>query len=127
MKTAEEIQSVLNHCYGTEGYHRWSSLFRNHVLTDGTKLLCEMADCYWLMDAIASYHKSAMKDEMLQDIQFWTLTVNGTEATLICERDTDNIAFKQTIPYTDFPLKEIKLYVSRADENLWVILLPSEN
>ena len=127
MKTAEEIQSALAHCYGTQNYHRFSSLFRKHVLTDGVHMLCEMADCYWLMDAIASYHDAAQKDEMLRDMQFWTLTVTDGKATLICERDTNDVAFKQEIPYTDFPLDTIKFYVNRADEDLWVIMLPSEN
>jgi len=127
MITAAELQDALNQAIGTGHYYRWSPLFRNHVLTDGTNFLAENAECYWLMDAIASYHAKAMKDPMLQDMQFWTLTVKDGKATLICERDTDDVAFKQEIEYTDFPLSEIKMWVERADQNTWVILLPSEH
>jgi hypothetical protein len=147
MKSKEEIEAGLAGFYGTEQYHRFSILFKNHVLTDGVKWLCDNADCFWLMDVIASYHAKCMKDPkgMLQDMQFWTLTVHPKieeakpmtigavmkgkpkpMATVICERDTGDVAITQKIPHTDFPLPEIKLYCSRADENLWVIMLPSE-
>jgi hypothetical protein len=121
-----ELKANLNQFTGTEQYHRWSSLFRNHVLTDGAKYLAEKAGAYWLMDAIASYHRTCMKDEMLQEMQFWTLTVKGNKATLICERDTDNVAIKQKIPFTDFPLESIKLYCAPCNESTYCVMLPSE-
>jgi len=143
MKSKEEIEAGLAGFYGTEQYHRFSILFKNHVMTDGVKWLCENAGCFWLLDIIASHAKTCRNDPkgMLQDMQFWTLTVHpkievpvGTVmkgkpkpmATVICERDTGDVAIKQKIPYTDFPLPEIKLYCSRADENLFVIMLQSE-
>ena len=127
MKTKQEIQDGLAQMYGTEGYTRWSPLFRNHVLTDGAKFLAESAEAYWLMDAIASRHSSCMKDDMLKDFQVWTLTVKDGSGTLICERDTGNVAFKQEIPFTDFPLDEIKLYCNpMGDGKHYVILLTSE-
>jgi hypothetical protein len=130
MKTKEEIEAGLAGFYGTEQYHRFSILFKNHVMTDGVKWLCESASCFWILDAIASHHASCMKDPkgMLQDAQFWTLKLNktGRGAKLICERDTGDVYLTQKIPYTDFPLPEIKLYCNRADENLWCLLLPSE-
>jgi hypothetical protein len=146
MKTKEEIETGLANFYGTEQYHRFSILFKNHVITDGVKWLCENADCFWILDIIGSYHAKCMKDPkgMLQSMQFWTLTVHPKVevkpmtvgavlkgkpkpmATIICERDTGDVAITQKIPYTDFPLPEIKLYCSRADENLFVVMLPSE-
>ena len=149
MKSKEEIEAELAGFYGTEQYHRFSGLFRKHVCTDGVKFLCDSCQSWWLLDVIASYHAKCMKDPkgMLQDMQFWTLTVHPKievetggrvlfqqlpkgkpkpMATVICERDTGDIAIKQKIPYTNFPLPEIKLYCSRADENLFVIMLPSE-
>ena len=130
MKTKEEIEAGLAGFYGTEQYHRFSILFKNHVLTDGVKWLCENAGCYWLVEAIASHHVSCMRDpkDMLQNMQFWTLKRNktGRGAKLICERDTGDIAITQKIPYTDFPLPEIKLYCQRADEKTFVIMLVNE-
>jgi hypothetical protein len=127
---AAEINKALAHAIGTEGYTRWSALFRRHVLTDGALMLAEMAEAHWLMDAIASYHSEVMKDPMLQDIQFWTFKVNPEEmtGTLICERDTDDVVITQEFHYTDFPLDEIKLYVSPMydPDGHMVIMLPSE-
>jgi hypothetical protein len=120
MKTAEEIKQGLAHCYGTEGYHRFSILSRL-VLTDGAKYLADECQAYWLMEAIASHQKTCMKDEMLVDMQFWTLKVEDGSGVLTCERDTDDIAITQNIPSTNFPLDEVKLYVTNE-----VILLPSE-
>jgi hypothetical protein len=124
---AQQLQANLNQFTGTEQYHRFSPFFKNHVITDGVKYLAEQAGAYWLLDAIASYHRTCMKDEMLRDMQFWTLTVKGNKATLICERDTDNVAVKQRIPFTDFPLESIKLYCAPCDDTNFVILLPSEH
>ena len=126
MLTASEIKSGLVQFYGTENYHRWSPLFSGHLLTDGVNWLCENADCFWLVDAIASYHAEAMKDEMMRDMQFWTLKVKDGKATLIGERDTGNVAFTQEIPFTDFPLDEIKIWVSRADPTNMVLMLCGE-
>jgi hypothetical protein len=44
--------SQLSHFTGTERYYRIS---RRHLLTDGTKYLAEEAECFWMMDAIASH------------------------------------------------------------------------
>jgi len=123
-----ELQANLNQFTGTEQYHRFSGLFHKHLLTDGAKYLAEKAGAYWLMDAIASHHGSCMKDKsgMLQEMQFWMLTVKGNKATLICERDTDNVAITQKIPFTDFPLESIKLYCAPCDDTNFVIMLPSE-
>jgi hypothetical protein len=121
MKTVAEIENGMAYMTGTSEYTRWSPLFRNHVLTDGAKFIAESADAYWLMDAIASYHHKCMKDDMLRDFQSWKLKVNDSAGVVSCDRDTNNRAFSQDIPYTDFPLDEIKLYVCNG-----VILLPSE-
>jgi hypothetical protein len=112
---------------GTEQYHRWSPLFKNYAITDGVKYMCDKANAYWLIDAIASYYGDVIKDPMLADMQFWKLKVNPDKsAVLTCERDTDDVAITQKIPYTDFPLPEIKLWVAQGDEG-YVIYLPSEH
>lgn len=129
MLKASEIISGLNNFYGTEEWHRWSPLFRGIVLTDGALWLAENAECYWLMDAIGSYQPECKKNEMLRDMQFWTLKVDleKKSATLICERDTGDVAFTQEIEHTSFPLPEIKLYCAAGGpQNTMVILLPGE-
>jgi len=130
MMEVKEIQEGINHFHGTEAYHR-IIMSRKLLATDGVAWLCENAESYWLMDAIASHQNKAMKDSMLQDMQFWTLTknVDGNGAVLICERDTDDVAIKQEIEYSSFPLDEIKIWVEKgyvSEGEVMIAMLPSE-
>jgi len=118
--TETNLKTELAHFTGTEQYHKFSIL-SNLKLTDGAKHLADKAGAYWLMDIIASYQKQCQKDPMLRDFQLWTLKVEDGVGVVTCERDTDDVAIKQEIPYTDFPLDEIKLYCING-----VILLTSE-
>ena len=58
MKTQDELELLglgrltLAQFTGTSAYYRIS---RRHLLTDGTKYLAEEAECFWMMDAIASH------------------------------------------------------------------------
>ena len=121
----QQIKTGLNGFYGTNEWHRWSILFPKMLLTDGAKYVADKCEAYWLMDNIASHQRKALQDKKLQDIQFWTLKLNAKgsryAATLICERDTGDIAIKQEIEYTDFPLPEIKLYVQPMGDGLYCI------
>jgi hypothetical protein len=95
------------------------------LYTDGVQFLAERGGAYWLIDAIASWQNDPLvrNDTMLQEIQFWTLTVRlDSSAVLRCERDTGDVALTQKIEFTDFPLESIKLYVENG-----VLLLPSEH
>jgi hypothetical protein len=92
--------------------------------TEGVKYMAEHGGAYWLIDAIASWQRNpkVRNDRMLQEIQFWKLTVHEDQAaTLICERDEGDMAIEQYIPFTDFPVTEIRLYCQQG-----VLLLPSE-
>ena len=85
----------------------------------------------WLLDAIASYHSTCMKDkkDMLQNIQFWTLKtdIEKHTAVLTCDRDKGDTAIKQIIDDTDFPLPEIKLFCAPSGDGIhYTILLSSE-
>lgn len=121
MHTPSEIEQALAHCTGTEGYYR----YQDFLLTDGVELLCKMSECFWLIDLLDAYQEEARKDDMLQSIQFWTLTVKQGVGELICERDTNDIAFKIPLPQTDFPLETIRLWVAPRG-TLPVVMLPSE-
>ena len=110
------IESELAHFTGTEQYFRHWLKFN---FTDGVKYLADEANCYWLLDAIGSYQYKLKK----VPFQVWILKVNpDNSAVLEMKEDTDQpILVKQEIPYTDFPLTEIKLYYIDG-----VLLLPSE-
>jgi len=58
MKTQDQMAALgLDHSSlaqftGTLEYHR---IGRRHLLTDGTRYLSERAQCWWIMDAVASH------------------------------------------------------------------------
>jgi hypothetical protein len=113
-------QSELNQFSGTtQLYKHWLKQF---TYTDGVQYLAQKADAYWLIDAIASHQPPLLHDEMLRDFQIWRLIVNQDKsAKLICERDTDDVVVTQDIPFTDFPIAEVKLFLVAR-----VLMLPSE-
>lgn len=114
----------LRQFIGTTQWHKWSNL-THLVCTDGAKYLAEEAGAYWLLDAIASHQNApALKDSpRLQELQIWILTVNAKKSCrLTCAEDSDIApVVVQDIEFTDFPMKEVKLYVCNS-----VVLLPSE-
>lgn len=100
-----------------------TSTYYQHSLgvqyTDGVYYLAERGGAYWLIDAIRAPHRQANaswqidprvnRDPMLQQIQFWKLTVNDDQsALLVCERDEGDVAVSQDIPFTEFPLMRIR-------------------
>lgn len=117
MKT-NELLSNLSKFIGTETYHRITS---RHLLTDGTKFLAEEAQCFWLMDAIASHVPKQFHDYFAVA----NLSVNGMSAVLTLDDGNGNVFARQDIEYTDFPLDQIKLYCG-FDGEYWAIMLTSE-
>jgi len=104
---------------GTQTYTR---ITRRHVLTDGARYLADQAECYWLMDAVASHLDEIGTQDWFVLIR---LELQGTTATLIYEDGNGREHARQAIPYTDFPLDEIRLYACWDTEH-WVIMLPAE-
>jgi hypothetical protein len=109
----------LSHFSGTEKYYRIS---RRHLLTDGTKYLAEEAECFWMMDAIASHLSEIGTEDWFVLIR---VQVTGDRAVMIYEDGNSQEHARQEIPYTDFPMTSITLYACWNQEN-WVIMLPSE-
>ena len=133
MMNAETLLQNLEHFCGSEQYYKhWLGL----CYTDGIKYLAENAQCFWLIDAIASHQPTAKKNPRLKEFQLWFLHVGtghefikpkaGNAAVLTCWEDTPKAESKpviiQQIPFTDFSLKEIKLYLKKK-----ILLLPDEN
>ena len=106
---------------GTLHYHRRFGL----LYTDGIRFLADNADCYWLLDAIASYQPQVRQNPRLADFQLWELTVSehSGSAVLTCtDGDSEVPVITQQIQSTDFPLPSIQLYVEGN-----ILLLPSEH
>ena len=104
---------------GTEHWYR-HTLNRSILYTDGVQYMAETGGAYWLVDTIALMQLE--KHIAAQDFQLWILSVlPDRSALLVCQDGNDNTVHKKVIVFTDFPLDEIKLYVTGG-----VILLPSE-
>ena len=111
--------SQLTQFIGTTGYYRIS---RRHLLTDGTKYLAEEAECFWMMDAIASHLSEIGTNDWFVQVR---VAVKASRATMIYDDGNAKEHARQEIPYTDFPLDTITLYAGWDGEH-WVIMLPSE-
>lgn len=109
----------LDQFTGSEQWYR-HSLVRSITYTDGAKYVADHGGAYWLLDEIALAQKfsAAVKAE---PFQVWKLTVNDRRGLLTCDDGNGNVVYTTPIPFTDFPLTEIKFYFT---DN--VILLPSE-
>jgi hypothetical protein len=119
MKSAEEIIAELKQFSGSCILHKH---WLNIRYTEGIKHLAETAQSFWLIDAIASHQtKELLSNPYLAELQIWRLIVEEKSGVLICEWDTDKEVLRQEIPYTDFPLTTIKLYLCQK-----VLMLPNE-
>lgn len=122
-------QSDLNQFTGTEEWHR-HSLNRRALYTDGVKYLANKAGAYWLIDEIAILQAHAKVRG--EEFQKWTLRKTvGNQARLECEdggKDghRSKVVFSKHIPYTDFPMDSVEIWVEGPAEQR-VILLPSEH
>lgn len=116
-KTLQEAD--LRQFTGTETWYR-HPLARKVLYTDGVQHVAEKGEAYWLIDILA--FAQTIPAVAAESFQFWILTVHpDPAATLACEDGNSKVVHTQEIPFTDFPLPAIKLYVT---DN--VILLPSE-
>jgi hypothetical protein len=153
-KLAAEIEAALPHFTGTEEYHRirYPWLRKDFLLTDGAKYLADKAGliggtAYWLIDIIASHqlnHKVAS-----EGFQTWKLYINHAEAgqpeqalpatvlawkahtrpneaLVTCDDGNNHLLVTQELPFADFALDEVGLYVTNDDFNGIVVMLPSE-
>lgn len=132
MNTKEEKRQTLydNLCQftGTTQYYSYPLFGIKGLLSDGIHYLLNIAECYWLIDAILSHQLNPVisKHPELKSLQFWRLNVNDDNSALLqCEWDKDEIVESQKIDYTNFPLDSITLYCSPTPEG-YVIYLPSE-
>lgn len=102
------------------------------MFTDGVNQLRQDADAFWLIDAIASYHRQ-------EKFQVWMLKVNISKKTGVLTmrtsyKDKGEYEVTQEFEYTNFPLPEIEFYVKEGGygtaEN-WtpclVLMVPNED
>src|SRR4051812_1466979 len=119
MMTPDELRAGMAQMTGTTSYTRYSPMFRQLLLTDGTKFLAENAGAYWLVDAIGSHIFSNPRlSPRAEPMQFWTFQkaavsdLHKPHRLWVTDGGKDNndpkTIAEQLIEYTDFPLDEIK-------------------
>jgi hypothetical protein len=119
MKSRQEVMDVIAQANATEAYHRFSSIPGFPVITDGVLALAEAAGCYWLLDIVGSYQSDK---RLCREFQVWKLEVNLEEQTAVVTGGNDDAEIiRQEIPYTDFPLESVTLFLMGG-----VLLLPRE-
>lgn len=111
---------------GTERYTRYPM---GLVLTDGARFLVENGAA-WLIDIIAAARLTPAV--RAADYEFWSLTLTPDTggAEVLCT-DGDQgpgpvTLYRQQVEQTDFPLREIRLYVQRDETLGKVVMLTSE-
>jgi len=111
------LASLAMHTGSETVFRHWT---RRLVYTEGVQDLANRAKAYWLIDLVASW----MKDPNLKDEDFvvWKLTVKADLTASAAAEDGDGRELvRQNIPFTDFPLEEITLYLANG-----TLLLTSE-
>lgn len=132
MKSKTELQDGLAMFHGGIECTRFSPmLFPKCVATEGVVWLAENAECYWLLDAIAS-HLNNVPATTRQDMLIWRLVVTPGEnrAAVLFRDDGDGEWLTiQEFELTTFPLDEITIWTmgsgDEAGEHV-TLLLPSE-
>ena len=109
----------LAHFTGSAHWFR-HPLNRSITYTDGARHVAEAGGAFWLLDVIVVHQLDPGLRR--RRFQVWTLKVAADRsARLVCEDGDGNVVATQDIPFTDFPLEEITLFLQNG-----VILLPSE-
>ena len=116
--TPEQLEAALGGFIGPE---HWFRTHPNVLITEGVKFLCDQAQCYWLIDCIASYQ--TIPRVVREEFQMMELTVDLEQYTgiIVVTDGNDNELFRQDLEYTNFPLPRVKLYYTDQ-----TVLLPRE-
>lgn len=130
---AAELKTNLRQFTGDLERYR-HSLFPKLIYTPGIQYLAETAGAYWLIDLIAShlispeYKRAVQQDGRIIDLHFWNLAMSDdSTAVLTVQVDRGEDAFfRQSIPFSDFPLETIDLWVA-FDGQFFTLYLPSEH
>ncbi len=104
------------------------------IFTDGIHHVAEHGEAHWLIDDIAihlgsdEFRQAVRKDERVRLMSFWKLAVHeDRSAELTARADSGEPAFiTQTIPWTDFPLDDLDIWVAANEFAGYTLLLPGE-
>jgi hypothetical protein len=127
METTDKDKSIAlrqdrsQRTLGTNQY--WKHLF-GLVYTDGVKAHADIAEAYWLIDAVASYQMDIAKFQNEHGgFVLWKLEVKDGSAVLTASRDSGEEPFiKQDIEFTDHPEGEWDFWQEGK-----VLIIPEEH
>lgn len=114
----------LSQFYGSENLYRWNMLTKS-VLTDGCKYLAEVAGAYWLFDAIDSHLTTQGLNQNTEFTVAKLKKIGDSDAELTLDDGNGLIWMTQYIPYTDFPMDEIKTFAT-YNGKAWTHMLTTE-
>jgi hypothetical protein len=93
--------------------------YRPLQYTEGVRHVAVAGEAWWLLDLIVSYrHHPKVRGE---GFQVWKLIVTEQAGLVTCDDGNDHQLVSQRIPFTDFPLETVTLWLI---DN--ILLLPSE-
>ncbi len=103
---------------GGDQYRHWLG----GCYTEGVRHVADRGGAHWLIDAVFSHQGNPLARQ--EPFQVWVLTrTTGTEFVLEMNdgHNEKNVLIRQAIPFSDFSLDRIELYLTDG-----VLLLPSE-
>jgi hypothetical protein len=121
MLSRGEIEEGLTQFHGTTCYSRFQ---RGFLLTEGAKWLAESAGYYWLYD-IAWSVKPILAKGWFASLTL-TVDLDAQTGEVVITDGHDRVLYKQRVPFTDFPLPEVKLFIADDEAGEKVIMLPGE-
>lgn len=131
-KSPDQLTAELDQFTGD--LQRFKTLSPTLIYTPGVQYLAEQAECYWLIDAIASYvpsrelHRAVRRHAYIESFHSWDLVVKEDQSAILSARvDSGDPPFiQQHLEFTDFPLERIDLWCG-FDGRYWTLYLPSEH
>jgi hypothetical protein len=122
------LNDHLRHNMGTEHYHR-ATIVRNFIVTDGIMEACEKAQCYWVLDILATEGIQIMKreDQPLIFAELKRPDLSLSKALLIVSDGNNNRYLSKVIEFTTFEYEELTMKMADQGDNTFVACLPSED
>lgn len=107
MEAKQNIQKDLDHFTGSEQFYR--DPLSKSIYTEGISYVAKNCQAYWLLDLVFSSVRFKMPNEEFISIKLKVDTENS-KGKIIFDDGNNNVLYEQEIPYTDFPLEELKMF-----------------
>lgn len=115
----KELLAQLAWFTGTTQWY-FHPLFKAYKYTDGVRFLAQNAEAYWLLEYVFSNQSLPVLKNA--PFQVWKMQVVDSSAIIKVEDGNGKLLKRFDISFTDFPLKEITLWLEGE-----ILLLPSEH